>query len=93
MSRKMVTRSIGAANLWTDAVHLVGYFNLSISDDWTATVTVQRSFDQGDTWHVVDTWTENAQEYGLEPEGGVYYRVGIAAGDYTAGTCVVRLSQ
>jgi len=93
MSRKSSTRSITAANLWTDAVEVIGYFNLSISGTWAATVTVQRSFDSGSTWHDVDTWTENTQEYGLEPEGGIQYRVGIKTGEFTSGTCVVRLSQ
>jgi len=93
MSRKSETRSITAANLFTDAVSMVGYFNLSISGTWAGTVTVQRSFDSGSTWHDVDTWTENTQEYGLEPEGGTQYRVGIKTGEYTSGTCVVRLSQ
>ena len=93
MSRKSQTRSIAAANLYTDAVEVVGYFNLSISGTWVATVTVQRSFDAGATWYDVDTWEENTQEYGLEPEGGIQYRVGIKTGEFTSGTCVVRLSQ
>ena len=93
MSRKSISRSITAENLYTDAVLLVGYFNLSISGTWAGTVTVQRSFDSGATWHDVDTWIENTQEYGLEPEGGTQYRVGIKTDEYTSGTCVVRLSQ
>jgi len=93
MSRKSQTRSIAAENLYTDAVEVVGYFNLSISGTWVGTLTVQRSFDSGSTWYDVDTWTENVQEYGLEPEGGIQYRAGIKTGEYTSGTCVVRLSQ
>ena len=93
MSRKTITRTITGANQYTDAIEVVGYFNLSISNTWAGTLTVQRSFDDGATWHDVDTWTENTQEYGLEPEGGVWYRAGIGVGDYTSGTCVVRLSQ
>ena len=93
MSRKSQTRSIAAANQYTDAVEVVGYFNLSISGTWAGTLTVQRSFDAGSTWHDVDTWTENTQEYGLEPEGGIQYRAGIKTAEYTSGTCVVRLSQ
>ena len=93
MAQKVTTRTIEAANLFTDSVTLTGYFNLSISGAWAGTVTVQRSFDSGDTWHDVDTWTANTQEYGLEPEHGVYYRIGIKTNDFTSGTCVVRLSQ
>ena len=93
MSRKSQTRSITGANQYTDAVEVVGYFNLSISGTWAGTLTVQRSFDDGATWYDVDTLTDNTQEYGLEPEGGVWYRAGIKVGEYTSGTCVVRLSQ
>ena len=93
MTVKLRTRTIGAENLFSDAVELVGYFNLSITGTWVATVTVQRSFDSGSTWYDVDTWTTNTQEYGLEPERGIQYRIGIKTGGYTSGSCVVRLSQ
>ena len=93
MSKKAQSRTITAENQFTDGVELVGYFNLSISGTWAGTVTAQRSFDKGSTWHDVRTWTANTEEYGLEPEGGVYYRAGIKAGGYTNGSCIVRLSQ
>ena len=93
MARKKQTRSIAAENLFTDAVSLAGYFNISLSGTWVGTLTVQRSFDSGSTWYDVDQWTSNTQAYGLEPEVGVHYRAGIKTGDFTSGTCVVRLSQ
>ena len=93
MTIKLRTRTITGENLFTDAAELVGYFNLSITGTWVGTVTVQRSFDSGSTWYDVDTWTTNTQEYGLEPERGIQYRVGIKTGGYTSGSCVVRLSQ
>ncbi len=93
MSRKTITKSIDAENEWSNSATLTGYFNLSLSGTWTATVTIQRSFDQGSTWYDVDTWTTNTQEYGLEPENGVYYRFGVKTDEYTSGTIVGRLSQ
>lgn len=93
MAQKLRTRSITAENLFTDAAELTGYFNISISGTWIGTVTAQRSFDEGSTWYDVDTWTENTQEYGLEPERGVQYRVGIKTGEFTSGQADVRLSQ
>jgi len=87
------TRAITAANQYSDLVFLTGYFNLSLSGTWVATVTVQRSFDNGATWYDVDTWEENTQEYGLEPERDVCYRVGVKAGDFTSGTIYARLSN
>ena len=93
MTIKIGSRSIAGENLFTDAVELMGYFNLSISGTWVGTVTVQRSFDKGSTWYDVAGWTTNTQEYGLEPEKGIQYRVGIKTGGYTSGTCIVRMSQ
>lgn len=93
MGTRLATRSISATNIWTDRVQLAGYFNISISGTWVGTVTCQRSFDQGSTWHDVNTWDENTQEYGFEPEHGVWYQAGFKDGDFSNGTCVVRLSQ
>lgn len=93
MSIKLQTRSISAENLFTDSVELKGFFNVSISGTWTATVTCQRSFDFGSTWFDVKTWTANVQEYGFECENKVYYRLGIKALQYTSGTAILRISQ
>jgi len=93
MGRKVVTVSVTGANEFSDAIELTGYFNLSISGTWVGTVTIQRSYDSGSTWHDVDTWTANTEEYGLEPEKGIQYKVGIKTGAYTSGTCVLRLGQ
>jgi hypothetical protein len=90
---KLQTRSIANENLFTDAIECVGYFNISISGSWEATVTVQRSFDTGSTWLDVATWTANTQEYGFEPERGVWYHAGVKAGEFSGGTVVIRISQ
>ena len=93
MGIKIRTRSIENENLWTDAIELIGHFNISISGSWEGTVTVQRSFDGGSVWYDVATWTENTQEYGFEPERSLWYRVGVKLGEYNSGTIEVRLSQ
>lgn len=93
MARKIITRSVTAENQFTDAAILTGYFNVSISGTWVATVTLQRSFDSGSTWFDVDTRTANTEEYGLEPENTVQYRIGVKMGGFTSGTIVLRLSQ
>jgi hypothetical protein len=93
MGQRLQTRSISGDNLFVDAAEIQGYFNVGISGTWVGTVTAQRSFDLGSTWFDVNTWTANTQEYGFEPERRVQYRVGIKTGEYTSGTCVVRLSQ
>ncbi len=93
MGIRLVTRNIEVNNTWTDNVQMVGYFNISITGTWTGTVTCQRSFDAGSTWYDVNSWDENTQEYGFEPERDVWYRAGFKDGDYSQGTATVRLSQ
>lgn len=79
-----------AQNTWSDAVRVVGSFNLSISGTFVATVTVQRS-DSGSVWRDVDTWTAPSEEVGYDPLGS-YYRVGVATGDYTSGAVVASIN-
>ena len=93
MAQKMVTRSVTAQNQFTDAAEIVGFFNVSISGTWSATVTCQRSFDDGSTWFDVKSWSANVQEYGFEPERGVQYRIGVKTGEFDSGTVVLRMSQ
>lgn len=85
--------SIGAANTFTTPIYLLGPFNLSVSGTFDATVTLQRSFDGGNTWVDVKTYTAPAEDVGDEPESEVLYRVGVKTGEYTSGTAEVRVSQ
>jgi hypothetical protein len=87
----IASASIAAQNTFTDAVRLEGYFNLSLSGTWAATVTAQRSIDNS-TWVDVDTFTANSEEVGFEPEL-MWYRVGVKTGAYTSGTVVIRLGR
>ena len=91
--KKNVTRIINSDNLFTDSVELSGHFNVSISGTWSGILTVRRSFDAGNTWFDVKTFTTNAQEYGFEPEAGVFYCIGSKVGEFTSGATTVRLSQ
>lgn len=88
-----VTASITAQNTFSNPVPLAGPFNLSLSGTWSATVHLQRSFDNGLTWLDVQSYTANIQDRGLEAETGVVYRAGVKTGNFTSGTVVVRISQ
>lgn len=68
-----------------------GEFSLSISGTWTGTVSLQRSFDGGSSWHTVNTFQSNQELYCHESVKGVKYRIGIESGNYTNGTATVRL--
>lgn len=83
------TKTISAADTWTDPVHIIGEFNFSIvastSPAFSGTVTVQRSSD-GTNWRDVDTWVSvSSEEVGYDPMKN-YYRAGIKAGEYSAGS-------
>lgn len=86
-----VTANITAQNTFTDKLQVIGHFNLSISGTWSATVTVQRSWD-GTVWLDVDTFTSNYEGVGFEAEE-IYYRVGVKTGDFTSGTVALRISD
>lgn len=88
----IATATITGDDSFTAEAYLEGYFNLSISGTFSATVTVQRSFDKGSTWLDIDSFTSATEEVGFEPET-VKYRVGVKSGDYSSGTIVVRLGH
>jgi hypothetical protein len=81
--------SVAAENTFSDAVQLKGYFNISISGTFVATVVVQRSIDNV-SWHDVNSFTAPFEGNGFDPEF-IYYRIGVKTGGYTSGTVVVRL--
>lgn len=81
------------------AVAIHGRFNITLADFGTATVKVERSFDDGATWHVASrdasgTEAAYAADCSLvaeEPEAGVCYRLNCTA--HSSGTIDYRISQ
>lgn len=67
-----------------------GGFNISLSGFGSATVQLQRSFDRGVTWKVVEAYTADIEKRVDDPEVGVYYRFNVSS--YTSGDIVYRLS-
>ncbi len=65
-------------------------FNLSLSGFGTATVELQRSFDQGATWLTVKSYTAAVERVVDDPEHGVYYRLECTS--YSSGTILYRMS-
>lgn len=68
-----------------------GGFNLSLQGFGTATVVLQRSFDQGVTWGDVESFTASAERRVDDPEAGVRYRVECTS--HLSGTITYRLSS
>jgi len=89
----LVEKEVTAQNTFSDGLYTEGAFNLSISGTFSATVTVQRSFDQGSTWRDVDTFTAPIETYGTDPEPVVVYRAGVKTGDFTSGTVNIRIGR
>jgi hypothetical protein len=84
------TNTLSAENTFTDAVYIIGDFNLSISGTFVATVTAQRSSD-GTVWRDVDTFTAPSEEVGYDPIKN-FYRAGIKTGAYTSGSVTITLN-
>lgn len=95
-----VEESISAENVFSDAIRVIGIgesrrFSVTVAGTFVATVTLQRSFDEGATWEDVGTYTAPASETpasdGFDNQI-VHYRIGVDTGDYTSGTADVALN-
>ena len=89
----LVEKDVTAQNTFSDGIYTEGGFNLSISGTFVATVTVQRSFDQGSTWRDVETFTAPIETYGIDPGPTVAYRAGVKTGEFTSGTVSIRIGR
>lgn len=87
----IASKTITGENSFTDPIQISGWFNVSISGTFVASVTVQRSIDKS-AWLDVDAWTEATEQVGVEPEV-LWYRVGVKTGGFTSGSVVVRVGQ
>lgn len=87
-----VTKTITAADTFSDEITIQGYFSVSITGVGGGTiVTVQRLTGvDGTTFTDVETFDANAERYGYEPEA-VKYKIGVKSGEFGTGTCKVRL--
>jgi len=87
----IATADITAEDTFTTAARLEGYFNISISGTFVATVFVQRSIDNS-TWVDVNSYTTPFEGTGFDPEF-MWYRIGVKTGGFTSGTVVVRIGR
>lgn len=66
---------------------------IAIRGTFVGTVTLQRSFDDGTTWHNVATWAAPAETLYANPNGSIKYRLGVKTGEFTSGSIHCNLSQ
>ena len=70
---------------------LIGDYTLSISGTFVATIDFERSFDDGATWHIVESYTAPT-ESNIEARGhGIDYRLNCSA--YTSGSALYRIQR
>ena len=67
-----------------------GIASVSLSGTFTATVALQRSFNDGDTWVTVESYT-GATEKNMEIGEPMFIRFNVTA--FTSGTIVAHLGQ
>ena len=86
-----VSATVSAQSTWSSPLSVCRtYYDISVSGTFTATVSVQRSFDGGTTWRTVTTYTSAKEDTALEP-CNVLVRIGVDTGNYSNGSAVVLL--
>lgn len=102
METRVVTAEIEAENTFTDPLRSADYHkgvryshvNVTIWGTWDASVTLQKSFDGGTTWHDVQVWVANEMTHSFsDTELGMLYRVGVKTGEYVSGKVMIRMSK
>ena len=65
---------------------------VNLGGSLTGAITLQRSFNNGVTWHDVNDWSVATEDIADKPEPEtVQYRLGTKTGNYTSGEGVIRL--
>lgn len=75
----------------SEAIALEGWFNLSLNGFGSATVSLLRSLDGGNTFYGVEAFTADVENRGHEPESGALYK--LICSPYTSGTIKYRISR
>jgi hypothetical protein len=87
--------TISAQDTFTSSLYLDTGESLimSLTGTWSATATLQRSFDNGVTWLDYYEVTGNTSLEITENDDNVYYRLGVKTGNYTSGTLYASISK
>lgn len=104
IGRPICTATITAQDQWTVPSYFstedsetagVGTIDISVAGTFTATVTLQRSFDDGVTWRDVASYTTATESSVANPNQSVKWRLGVKTGNFTSSSTgiSVRLSQ
>ena len=88
-----VEAAITAQNTFTDWLDVpIGQrYSLSIWGTFVGTVTLQKTYDGGNTILDIENFSGPASDVSVEVPENQQVRIGIKTGDYTSGTANVRL--
>ena len=87
------TAAITAQNTFTSAIGIKDHGTIRISGTFVATVSLQRSEDEGSNWYDTgDTWTA-AGVFPITDYTKRLYRVGVKTGDFTNGTVNIEIGS
>lgn len=94
--------SLAGQDVYSDHVRVAGLnegtnrnVNYGITGTWNGTISLQISYDEGETWQNRNVHTVNNPSITIVAGSDntvVFVRLGFQAGDYTSGTAVISLS-
>jgi len=86
------TIHVSGEDVFTEPVSPQGYFNVSVSGEFTGTVRLERSYDDFTTPLTMDTFTFSLEDDYTDEDPNVKYRIGVRANEISAGPVTVVLS-
>jgi hypothetical protein len=90
---KIEELDIDAQNTFSDPVLVDGAFSFSLlGTAFTGTVTIQRRFNNDDTWRDINTFTTDFEGNDYQA-GSAQLRFGIKTGEYSSGSVLGRLGS
>lgn len=94
IGRPRVSASIAAQNTFTTPTYFaVRPFTVSVSGTFSATVFLQKSYDDGSTWHDVESYTAVTEKIVDNVDASTKWRLGCKTGGFVSGPVVCRLLQ
>lgn len=98
-SGQQVLVAASGEDQWSDPIRVTGVgsgrvFAIIIAGTWAGTVRLQRSVEAPGAWTNVSSWTANTSTTFSDALDNqiIYYRIGIATGEYTSGTANAQLT-
>lgn len=95
IGRPRLSASLTAQNTFCGPTYLAKDrpFQISVSGTFTATVTLQKSYDGGSNWHDVESYTTATEKIVDSIDGATMWRLGVKTGGFGNGTAVCRIIQ